>query len=598
MLKNKIFKHQTGGNVNVAPKPIYKPSIKLDNNRVVIPDIYNTRVGDLLPSQLEHQVGIAPRMNLKDAELFRKNQRELNDIMNRPASFMEKFNRVPGETWEDLKSLLPDMPSRTNISPKGYKDLKEFQKSGTIGKSLKSWTATDNASVSRVMNQPYKGEAYQPRTSSIRATTDADKANAAYQHREREYWEYKSSGQLATWADKKLQNWDYNMGSVPGESLLATPMRLLSNIGHSANRYSKAVENTEDRGSNLLKGFGNQTLASLDGLMLADGLSAAGSKLSTDAIVDATKNTYRLNPLANKQAGPTRLTLGDRYIIDRRVESPTLNEIHLMDNNTGQRVGYANTSSFHGTPELGYINVDGSLRGKGLSKVLYNEAISMAKSQGHEGILAGKALMSPEASIPSYKHFTTNPLPTFERTKAVAKSEGVLLNKTNLEQVNNIMSSQLRAGTEQSPHWLRGYRKLDANGNPINVNYKLMRDKDKMMSGPIPTFSWKPYESSADDIISGQNMDTRLQSMYDKANKQRIDDLINDRPYDPDFNEASFLKELSNAMQIHRMEVAPGRSLFTLNPEGAMFSTEGGTMRNLEDIMEALRKDHINNSVK
>lgn len=424
MLKNKIFKYQEGGNVNVAPKPLYKPNAKLDNNRVVIPDIYNTRMGELLPMQLRNQWETSG-MNLEDANTYRQGQKEMQSIMNRPSTFLERLERAPSETWEDMKSLVPN---RTNVAPKGYKDLRGYQKSGTIGSSLgtRTWNTTDNSTVTKQMNKPYVGARTSNNTTnihyttpaSIRATTDADKANTAYQQRNKEYWESKPSGQLATWADKKLQNWDYNMGSVPGESLLATPLRMLSSVGHSANRYSKAIENKEDRGSNILKGFGNQAMASLDGLMLADGLGAAGSKLSTATLSD--------------------------------------------------------------------------------------------------------------------------------------------------------MKNSLPKG-------------------------KFVMNKDRMMSGPIPTFSWKPYESSADDIISSQNMDTKLQSMYDRANKQRIDDLINDRPYDPDFNEASFLNNLANTMQIHRMEVAPGRSLFSINPEGAMFSTEGGTMRSLDDITKSLTDDYNNN---
>jgi len=304
-----------------------------------------------------------------------------------------------------------------NAVSKGYKDLRGYQKSGTIGSSLgtRTWTATDNKTVSETMSRPTRLPA-KPLTSStageLRATTDKDRTNLKHYQALQLRETASPSGQLATWADNKLKHWEHAMGNVPGESLLATPMRMASSIGHSANRFSKALSGDAPV-YNALAGTGNYAMASLDGLMLADGLGAAGNKLSTAALSN--------------------------------------------------------------------------------------------------------------------------------------------------------MKNSLPKG-------------------------KLVMNKDRMMSGPMPTFSWKPYESSADDIISTQNMDTRLQAMYKKSR----DAAFNANNYD--YNEQTFLNENMGALQIHRANVAPGRSIYTLNPDDAQFANEFGNKKSLSELQQSLYNDYKNNT--
>lgn len=427
--------------------------------------------------------------------------------------------------------------------------------------TTRTWSATDNKTVSETMSRPIRMPAKSLTSSTageLRATTDKDRANLKH-YRALQLRETASpSGQLATWADNKLKHWEHTMGSVPGESLLATPMRMLSSVGHSANRFSKALSG-DDPVYNTLAGTGNYAMASLDGLMLDQGIGAAGSKLSTAAIKNATKNTYRLNPLANKLNNP----------------------------NTSYRVA--------GMDALEDFNSSGVLRSKPLANAMEGEINvgnrptafpSFNKGSADLRYLPEEGGVVFETNLPTFKRGEINPV-TGQPIKGRHYAHRVI-GETG-EAVSSIPAKDITV-REATPHWLRGYRKLDANGKPINVNYKLVRDKDKMMSGPIPTFSWKPYESSADDIISTQNMDTRLQAMYKKSR----DAAFNANNYD--YNEQTFLNENKGALQIHRANVAPGRSIYTLNPDDAEFANEFGNKKSLSELQQSLYNDYKNNT--
>ena len=189
-----------------------------------------------------------------------------------------------------------------------------------------------------------------------------------------------------------------------------------------------------------------------------------------------------------------------------------------------------------------------------------------------------------ETSLPTYKRGETNPVTNLP-IKGRHYAHRVI--GENGEAVNSISKNDITV-RESTPHWLRGYRKLDKNGNPININYGLSIDKSRAYSSPFPILKWEKYDPSHidDNLSAAEQFDNQLSSMYKKEVLAAMDNDVYD------YTERKFLD--SFPMQIYSAEINPKtkQRLFSLNSEG-----KNEFVRPLEEMFNRLNRDKINNKI-